>query len=136
MHHFCYSFAQGELFCDHAVSIMLCIPPGITVSRPRVVKWYNKEIIKKRDGEDNGVIQQTKWYSPRQTESCWLLFVSLKKVQPSSLIKYCAFLSNRLFFLYSKSGQRWAKQFQSNRMSPLAFMKHTVNRVHKAMLRL
>lgn len=61
MHHFCYSFARGELFCDHEVSIMLCIPPGMTVSRPWVVKCCNKEIIiiKKRDRGDNGVMQQT-----------------------------------------------------------------------------
>lgn len=77
-------------------------------------------------------MQQTKRQSLCQAESCWLLFVCLKTVQPSSLIKYSTF---HLFFLYSKFRQRWAKQFQSNRMSPLAFMKHTVNRVHKAMRR-
>lgn len=94
-----------------------------------------KKFKKRRDREDNGVMQQTKQLSPCQAQSCWLLSVCLKKVQPVSLVKYSAFLSNRLLFLNGKSSQRWAKQFQSNRMNPLAFMKHTVNRVHRARLR-
>lgn len=129
------SVKQGRLGNSREASVLLQLCRRWTVflqKRPWFVKCYNKwgkKGIEKTMGWCN---KQTGRVHAKLRVAGFCLFEK-SPAQHSHYI-HC-FPKQPFVLLYSKSSQRWARYFQSNKMSPLAFMKHTVNRLHKAVFR-